>query len=179
MRALGTSGPLPPGAPERILWRRSQEIETNPAETERFLDLAGFVDGRLDDDERERVAALIAGDPLAAADAEAARALLTAAIPDAGGDIVSRAAALLDPAQAGGEVLAFPQRLPPSRLWPAAAGWSSLAAAIALACWLGFDLGRDLPGLASITRPSDDLGASELIDPATLALRDGAEGSSI
>jgi anti-sigma factor RsiW len=178
MRA-GTSGSLPPSTPDRTLWRRSREVEADPAETERFLDLAGFVDGRLDDDERERVFALIGSDPLAAADAEAARTLITAAIPAASGAVVSRAAALVDPERASGEILAFPQRLPRPRLWPAAASWSSLAAAIAFACWLGFDLGRDLPGLASFTRPSDDLGASELMEPAPLALRDAPEGSSI
>jgi hypothetical protein len=170
---------LPPDAPDQTLWRRSQEMGANPDETERFLDLAGFVDGHLDDDERERIAALIAGDPVAAADVEAARTLLTATLPAAGGAILSRAAALIDAAQAGGEILAFPHRLPQSRLWPAAASWGSLAAAIAFACWLGFDLGRDLPGLAAIAHPSDDLGASELMEPAPLALRDAPEGSSI
>jgi anti-sigma factor RsiW len=179
MRARGTSGQYPPGTPDRTLWRRSQKIEAAPAETERFLDLAGFVDGRLDDDERERIAALIANDPLAAADAEAARTLTAAAMPAASDAIVLRAIALVDPERASGEVLVFPQRLPRPRLWPAAASWSSLAAAIALACWLGFDLGRDLPGLASFTHPSDDLGASELMETAPLALRDAPEGSSI
>jgi anti-sigma factor RsiW len=179
MRARGTSGPLPPGTPDRTLWRRSQKIEAAPAETERFLDLAGFVDGRLDDDEHERVAALVESDPLAAADVEAMRTLAAAAIPAASGAVVSRATALVDPDRASGEILAFPQRLPRPRLWPTAASWSSLAAAIALACWLGFDLGRDLPGLASFTHPSDDLGASELMEPAPLALRDAPEGSSI
>jgi hypothetical protein len=167
------------------LWRRSQDIETNPAETERFLDLAGFVDSRLDDDERERVAALIAGDPMAASDAAAARVLLAATLPAVSGAIISRAAELVgsgasESDQASGEILAFPQQQRPQRrLWPAAASWSSLAAAIAFACWLGFDLGGDLPGIASITRPTDDLGASELIDPAPLALRDFSESSSI
>jgi anti-sigma factor RsiW len=179
MRARGSNGARPPGAPDRTLWRRSQEIEASAAETERFLDLAGFVDGRLDEDEHERVAALIAGDPTAAADAAAARVLLTAPIPEVGGEVVARAAALVDPAQSGGQILAFPQRRPQPRLWPAAASWSSLAAAIAFACWLGFDLGGDLPGIASISRSSDDLGATELIDPAPLALRDFSEGTSI
>jgi anti-sigma factor RsiW len=179
MQARGTRGQRPPGAPDRTMWRRSHKIETIPAETERYLDLAGFVDGRLDDDERERVAALMAGDPTAAADAAAARVLLTATLPAASSEIVARAAALVDLPEAGGEILAFPQRRPQPRLWPAAASWSSLAAAIAFACWLGFDLGGDLPGIASIIRSSDDLGATELIDPAPLALRDLSEGSSI
>ena len=181
MRARGSSGQRPPGTPERTLWRRSQKIGASPAETERLLDLAGFVDGRLDDDERERVAALIAGDPMAAADAAAARVLLTATLPAVSREIVARATALVAPARSGGEILVFPLRpsRPRPRAWPNAARWGGLAAAIAVACWLGFNLGGDLPGIASITRQSDDLGAAELIDPAPLALRDLSEGSSI
>jgi len=183
MPARGTSGALPPGTTDRRLWQLSQEIAASPAETERLLDLAGFVDGRLDDDERERVARLIAGDPLVAADAAAARVLLSATLPAASDEIVTRATELVDPARSSGEVLVFPLRQPrpqpQPRAWPAAVRWSSLAAAIAVACWLGFDLGGDLPGLASITHPSDELGASELLDPAPLALRDVSDGPSI
>jgi anti-sigma factor RsiW len=182
MPARGTSGAFPLGTTDRRVWQLSQEIAVSQAETERLLDLAGFVDGRLDDDERERVAALLAGDPLAAADAAAACVLLSATIPAASDAIVARATAFADHAQSGGEILVFPQRQQPQpqpRIWPAAARWTSLAAAIAFACWLGFDLGSGLPGLASITHPSDELGASELIDPAPLALRDVSEGSPI
>jgi anti-sigma factor RsiW len=180
----GTGGFVPPGTPDRSLWRQSQQIETNPVETDRLLDLAGFVDGRLDEDERERVAALIARDPAAAADAASARVLASATLPAANNDIVARAIDLIDPAQSDGEILIVPRQRQPQpqprrRAWPVAARWSSLAAAIAVACWLGFNLGGDLPGVASITRPSDELGASELIDPAPLALRDVSEGPSI
>lgn len=183
MPARGTRGALPLGTADRRLWQLSQEIAASPAETERLLDLAGFVDDRLDDDERERVAALLAGDPLAAADAAAARALRSATLTAASNEIVARATALADPARSSGEVVVFPQRQPrpqpQPRAWPAAARWTSLAAAIAFACWLGFDLGSGLPGLASITHPSDELGANELIDPAPLGLRDVSEGSPI
>ncbi len=181
MRARGSSGQRPP---ERRRWWRGREVQANRAESERFLDLAGFVDGRLDNDQRERVAALIAAEPTAAADAAAARVLIAATLPAVSDEIVARAAALIGPAQptlAGGEILAFPRRSPPPRprAWPNAARWSGLAAAIAVACWLGFDLGGDLPGIASIAHPSDELGAAELIDAAPLALRDPSEGSSI
>lgn len=184
MPGRGTSGARPPATVDRTLWQRSQGSQTSLAETERFLDLAGFVDGRLDNGERARVAELIAGDPMAAADAAVARVLHAAALPPASGEIVARATALVDSEQVGGKILSFPhQRLrqpqPQPRIWTEAARWSGLAAAIALACWLGFDLGGDLPGIASITRPSDDMGVSELLDPAPLALRDLSEGSSI
>jgi hypothetical protein len=181
MRARGSSGQCPPG---RRRWWRRREVQANPAETERFLDLAGFVDGRLDNNERERVAGLLAADQTAAADAAAAHGLLAATLPAVSDEIVARAVALVGPARStlsGGEILAFPLRSPPPprRAWPDAARWSGLAAAIAFACWLGFDLGGDLPGIASITHPSDELGAAELIDAAPLALRDPSEGSSI
>ena len=74
MRGRGTSGPSRPGTTDRALWARGQKTEANPQETERFLDLAGYVDRWLDDDERERVAALIEHDPLATADVATARA---------------------------------------------------------------------------------------------------------
>jgi len=179
MRARGTGGPIPADEPDRALWRRSQGIETAPAEAEQLLDLAGFVDERLDDDERERVAALIASDPTAAADVVAARALLAASIPAASTDVIARAAGLVDPDQAGGEIVAFPAPPRQPHHWYVAARWGSLAAAIAFASWLGFNLGGDLPGLASVSRPADDPGSSELIDPSPLALRDITEGSSI
>src|SRR5579859_6325714 len=180
MPGRATSGAHPLATVDRTLAQRSQGSETSSAETERFLDLAGFVDGRLDDGERARVAGLIAGDPMAASDAAVARVLHAATLPPASSEIVARATALVDPGQVSGKILSFPQRRQPQpRIWTEAARWSSLAAAIALACWLGFDLGGDLPGIASITRPSDDMGVSELIDPAPLALRDLSEGSSI
>ncbi|HEV2301909.1 MAG TPA: hypothetical protein VGR91_10110, partial [Stellaceae bacterium] len=66
-------------AADRALWRRSLATEAPPDEAEHFLDLAAFADDRLDDDERERVAALLT--PEAAADVAAARAPLAAAAP--------------------------------------------------------------------------------------------------
>src|SRR5258708_24506873 len=81
MPSRGMGDSLPPGTPDRTLWRRSRVIDASRTETERLLDLAGFVDGRLDDDERERVAALIAANPPAAADSAAARVLLRAPLP--------------------------------------------------------------------------------------------------
>lgn len=179
MRAQGSNGPSPADEPDRTLWQRSRESETAVTEAERFLDLAGFVDERLDEDERERVAALIAADSTAAADVTAARALLAAAIQAAGDGVVERAAALVDPDRAAGEIVAFPAQAPRPHRWQVAASWGSLAAAIAIASWLGFNLGGDLPGLASVSRPADESGSGELIDPSPLALRDISEGSSI
>jgi len=179
MRARGTSGRRPPGSSDRALWRRSQGVEATPEETERFLDLAGFVDGRLDEDDRARVSALIAGDPAAAADAAAAVALLALPMPSISERSIERAVALVGIVAPRGEVVSFPPRQKVHRAWSGTARWSSLAAAIVIAGWLGFDLGSDLPGITSVSRPYDDSSANELIDPAPLLLRDFSDGSPI
>jgi anti-sigma factor RsiW len=178
MRARGTSGPSTPEISDRAIWERSRETEARPEETERFLDIAGFVDHRLDEDERERVAALIAHDPLAAADAAAARALMAAPMPSVSGLMIDRAMALVDPVETSAEVVVFPRR-DMSRSWRGAAGWSSLAAGIVFASWLGFNLGSNLPGVTTVNRPYDDTAASELLDPAPLLSRDVSDGSPI
>lgn len=179
MRARGTSGALPPGTTDRAVWERSQNTEASSEETERFLDLAGFVDRRLDEDERERVAALLARDPDAAADAAAASALTAAMTPAVGEAMIARAVALLDPSETHGEVVSFPIRQARRQAWRGPAMWSSLAAAVVLAGWFGFDLGSNLPGITSAVRSYDEASASELLDPATLLLRDLTEGSQI
>ena len=38
----------PGGSPDPTLWRRGRDAEIAPEEAERFLDLAGFAEGRLD-----------------------------------------------------------------------------------------------------------------------------------
>jgi hypothetical protein len=162
------------------LWRRSQEIEANPDEAERFLELAGFAEDRLDDDDTARIAALIALDADAARDVTAARALADAATAPADEHIICRAAALVGEAGPSALVIAFPPRPHVvARPWYGAATWSGLAAAIAFAGWLGFDLGSGLSSSASLTRPSDDQSASEFFDPAPLLLRDFTDNSRI
>jgi len=177
MRARGASGPLSPGN-DRALWERSQGTEASPAETERFLDLAGFADGRLDEDERERVAAIVAVDPAAAADVAAARALTASVMSSVGEDVIARAVALADGVAPRGELVAFPRHRSPG-LWRGAATWSSLAAALAIAGWFGFDLGSGLPDLAVGARSYDDAVANEFLDPGPLLLRDFSEGSAL
>jgi anti-sigma factor RsiW len=179
MRARGTSGPSKPGIADRALWERSQKTNASLEETERFLDLAGYVDRWLDDDERECVAGLIAHDAAAASDVAAARALRAMAMPSVSDAVIARAVALIDQAEAGGEVVPFPLPQARPRAWQAAT-WSSLAAAMVLVGWLGFNLGSNLPGVTSVmARPYDDMSASELLDPAPLMMRDFTEGSQI
>jgi hypothetical protein len=174
MRARGTSGARPPGSADRTLWQRCQEVEASPDESGRFLDLAGFADHRLDDDDNERVAALLAGDFDAAEDVAAARSLAGTMLPDVDERMIARATALADEPGDVALIIAFP---PPrhQRGWRGAANWSSLAAAIAFACWFGFDLGAGLPS-ALLGHSGGDPSLSEFLDPSPPPFRDFGEG---
>jgi anti-sigma factor RsiW len=163
MRARETSGANPR---DRALWRRSQGIEAPFDEAEYLLDLAAFADNRLDDDDTARIAALIARDSTAVEMAAEER-------------IVTRATALVGDSRPEALVLAFAS-LPPvtRRSWYSAASWSGLAAAIAVAGWLGFSLGDGLSSGSSFARSGADLSTSEALDPQLL-LRDFTENSQI
>jgi anti-sigma factor RsiW len=68
---------------DRVLWQRSRMIDVAEDESARFLDLAAFAEGRLDPDERERVAEWLQSHQEAADDIAAAQALASAAVPEA------------------------------------------------------------------------------------------------
>jgi hypothetical protein len=144
----------------RELWRRCCASDAPEDEAAWLLDLAAFAEGRLDDDERERVAALLARDPAAIADIAAARAL-------AGGT---------GNPSAGGRVVAFPAPAG-RRALPGLARWASLAAAVAFAGWLGFAMGSDT-GLA-FSQPGQAGGEgflNDALDPGIGLWRDLGEG---
>jgi anti-sigma factor RsiW len=147
-------------------------------EAARFLDLAAYADGLLDIEERERVAALLAADPEAAADVRAAaRAIVAAERVSAGLErIIARASAIsLAADSVRGTVVPFGPR--PGRLLQTLAQWGSLAAAIALAGWLGFAMGSDTSLALSNHRQPNDTGLlPELFGPGTGLLRDLGEG---
>jgi anti-sigma factor RsiW len=172
-------------ASDRAVWRYCRAADAPINEPARFLDLAAFADGLLEEEERDRVAFLLAVDPEAAADVAAARILSTrglAAPADVAvnlASIIARADALVGAAAEPARVL--PLRIPPPRLaLHRFAEWGSLAAAIVVASWLGFAMGRG----ASLTliqpaQPSQISAASflpEMLDPATGFLRDLIEG---
>src|SRR5690349_6849018 len=82
-------------AADRRLWQRCRVMEAAEDDAGRFLDLAAFADSQLDVEERDRVDAMLAADPEAAADVEAARALAGSAWPSAGLEqIIARAEAI-------------------------------------------------------------------------------------
>jgi anti-sigma factor RsiW len=169
-----------PTANDRLLWQRSRVAEVPEDEEARFLDLAAFADGLLDAEERDRVAALLAEDPNAAADVAAAQAPVAGAgeSPVQLDRIIARACALFpDRNPRPGRVIAFaaPAR---QRVLHGFVQWGSLAAAIALAGWLGFTMGSGASlALGQPGQPSGDNLLNEVFDPATGFLSDLAEGS--
>ncbi|MBV9553575.1 MAG: hypothetical protein JO032_12370 [Alphaproteobacteria bacterium] len=164
------------GLADRELWRRSQLTDAPTDEAGRLLDLAAFAEGRLDDEDTARVAALLLRDADAAQDVAAARLLADAAAAPADADVVTRAVALVGAERASAAVIRFPapgRRAP----WFEAARWGSLAAAIMLAGWLGFDLGAGVYTGGAAIRAGDDVSATELMDTGPLMLRDFSENS--
>lgn len=173
--AIGREPPL--DTPDRELWRRSRATDAVEDEAERCLDLAGFADGLLDPDDRERVAERLAGDPDAAADIAAALALGGAEGNETPEAVVARACALLggNP-PAAGNVIPLRPRPRMQAMARGAAQWASLAAAVVIAGWLGFTLGMDASGAFAPSRAGDDGFLDDLIDPPAGLMRELTEG---
>ncbi|HVC51128.1 MAG TPA: hypothetical protein VND87_03820 [Stellaceae bacterium] len=152
---------------DKAVWEYCRAIDCETDEAERFLDLAGFVDARLDSDERERVAALLIADPAAASDVAAAPALTAAAATaEVSERLIARAVALLGEA-ARGQVVPFAPRARPRPTFTSFARWGSVAAAIMMASWLGFALGTDAStAYDHSVQPSQDGFLGDLLDPS-------------
>jgi anti-sigma factor RsiW len=169
----------PAELPDDALWQQSRMVEVVADEVAYFLDLAGFADGTLDVDDRERVAERVAGDSAAADDVAAARALAAAEhLPSAPDHVVARASALVgsEPPRRG-NVVPLRWRL---RAMPAlrlAASWGSLAAAMAVVGWLGFNLGMNASlSVATVGQPSEEGFLQEFVDPSSGFIRELNEG---
>lgn len=177
-RTEQTSGESLPNSSDRAIWQHCQATEIEPDEGERWLDLAGFADARLDAEEQDRVAALLMADIEAAGDIAAARALAAAPHPAADEAVIARAAALIaDPAPARGQLVPFRPRSRPARSLFVIARWGSLAAAVVMACWLGFSLGSDASvALSQINQSSDENFMGDLVDPSGGVLRSISDG---
>lgn len=157
---------------DRAIWRRAQQTEAERGEAEHLLDLAGFADSRLDDDETDRVAALLAADAEAAADIAAARAI--AADPHVPESVIARASAL---AGGRGTVIAFRLFGRPRDGAYRLVGWGGIAAAIALASWFGFALGSDASlHYGRIAQSADDGYIGDMLDPSSNAMRGVTDG---
>jgi anti-sigma factor RsiW len=163
---------------DRRLWQGCRNADAPEDEPARFLDLAAFADGLLIDEDRERVAALLEADSDAARDVRAAQALRGGEPATAGLDrVIARACLIsLDGRAAGARVVALMPRQR-RRMVHDFAQWGSLAAALALASWLGFSLGTDASLALTERRQPNDAGfLPELFEPAPGFLRDLGEG---
>jgi len=149
----------PNTAVDRRLWQRCRTMDAAEDEAARFLDLAAYADGLLDIEDQERVAALLAADPDAAADVEAARVAATAEPISTGLErIIARARSMsVGTGITSGKVIPLAQLLA-RRLFPPLAQWGSLAAAIALAGWLGFAMGSNASFALNDHRLQNDTG---------------------
>jgi anti-sigma factor RsiW len=166
---------------DQILWQRSRMIDAAEDDGARYLDMAAFAEGRLDPDERERVAEWLQSHPDEAGDIEAARALAsgdpTQALPETS---VARACAIIGGAGPGrrGSVVAFRAREGRRPVLAAVAQWGSLAAALVVAGWLGFTLGMDASGMLARKVPgADDGAAQELFGSSSGFFRDLTGGA--
>jgi anti-sigma factor RsiW len=167
-----------PGS-DRALWQKCRTTDAPEDEALRFLDLAAFADRLLDVEEQERVAAWLADHPEAAADVRAARALdVSGESPAKLENVIARACAILPPApREASQVIELARPRGP-RFVQSFAQWGSLAAAIAVASWLGFAMGSDATlALSQPRQPSDSSFLPELFDPASGFLRDLGEGT--
>lgn len=163
---------------DRRLWQRCRATDAPQDEAARFLDLAAFTDGLLDADDQERVAAWLAGDPEAAADVNAARGVDEREMRFAQLERVIVRACAISPeaASESGRVVVL-AHWRGRRLVQGFAQWGSLAAAIALAGWLGFSMGTDTS--VALTAPPQQSEASflpDLFDAGPAFLRDLGEG---
>ena len=179
MRTEGEREEKPDQVSDRLLWQRCRTTDAVEDEATRFLDLAAFSDGLLDEEEQDRVAALLAAEPDMAADVGSARVLGGSDQAPVGLErIIAHACAILPDAAAGrGRVVALAPRQAARRIVHVLAQWGSLAAAIAVASWLGFAMGSDASlALSEPRQPSDASFLPELFDPTTGFLRDLGEG---
>jgi anti-sigma factor RsiW len=162
-------------AADRALWLRSQATDAPEDEVGRFLDLAAFADGRLEGEETERIAALVAADPEAAGDVMAARA----PVPELADGVaiervIARACGLVaGPVPERGRVLLFARPALRRGVVRGIAEWASLAAALAMVGWFGFAMGSDASlALGQPSQPSPPSFLTQLIDPDTGVLHD-------
>jgi anti-sigma factor RsiW len=160
---------------DRDLWRRSCRTDAPEDEVACFLDLAAFADGLLEPEEHNRIAAFLAEDAAAADDVTAARALRGEALPGGLERIITRASAIV-PDESNSRVVAFVPPPPRRRIFQGLAQWGSLAAAIALASWLGFAMGSDMSRTLRGSLSSGEANIlPELFDPGSGFLRDLGE----
>jgi hypothetical protein len=159
-------------SPDRDLWRLSHDTDAPDDEAGRLLDLAAFAEGTLDEDERERVTAWLAAHPDDMSDVAAARALAAAPLADAPAEAIARASAAHPGLAGSAQIVRFPLFRRQAANWNGFAQWGSLAAAVVVAGWLGFNLGIDTWTNYSEIGQGRDEPLRELLDPSAGFMRD-------
>lgn len=154
------------------LWQICRETDAPDDEAARFLELAAFADGTLDEDESERVTAWIDGKSEIMADIAAARALAGAATAEAPDAVIARANAVHSTGTGSAEIVRFPLFRRGRGGWRGIAHWGSLAAAVLVAGWLGFNLGIEAWSDYSQIGKTGDEPITELLDPSAGFMRD-------
>jgi anti-sigma factor RsiW len=153
---------------DRVLWQRSRMIDAAEDEGARYLDMAAFAEGRLDPDERERVAEWLQSHKEAADDIVTAQALASAAVLEALPETsVARACAIVGGAGPTRRGIVVPFRAREGKrpvlgtIARSGAQWGGLAAALVVAGWLGFTLGMDTSGWIATNRSGPDDGIAQ------------------
>jgi anti-sigma factor RsiW len=184
MQGNGMSRQPPIHVPDPALWRQSRALDLPEDEAAVFLDLAGFAEGRLDSDDSERVAERLAHDPYAAADVAAARALAMTGMSSetASEPVIARASALIGDAVplpgSNSNIVPFRPRQWATTPLHGFARWGSLAAAVAVASWLGFTLGVDTSrSFAPAGQPGVESLVNDMLDAPSGFAHDLADGS--
>ena len=141
---------------DKILWRRSCGVEAVEDERARFLDPWTFREGRLDPDERERVAEWLQRHP---DEAMMSRRRERSRAPPGRRCYRKRSwrvpvrssprpcQADKDAPSRRGVAVRVPGRADRKPVLGTIAQWGSLAAALVVAGWLGFTLGMDTSGM--------------------------------
>jgi hypothetical protein len=164
--------------PDPALWQRSRMTDAAEDDAERILDLAGFADGRLDPDDRERVAEWLAGDPRRPAMSR--RRARSPRRPQRNRRPSRWSRGPRSSSIAMSSAACHPLSGHPPRPADAASyrELGSFAAAMAVASWLGFTLGMDT-SLSFVQRgqPGEDGFFSEMLDTSPGFMRDLSEGN--
>jgi anti-sigma factor RsiW len=175
MRANGKD---PAKLSDSTLWQRSVLTDAPDDDAARLLDLAGFADGTLDVDDRERVAEWLVRDAAAAADVASARSAALETLAPIPESVVGRAVALISGVPLTDNVVAFPAWRRRGLRLRGMAQWGSLAAAIAMAAWLGLTLGMTTSrAFVGSQQPAAGSLLGDLLDAQTPFLGSPGEGS--
>jgi hypothetical protein len=128
------------GNHDRGLWHRWHALQSSDAPAPDALALAAYAEGRLSEAEAERVENWLAAYPGGLADVIAARAVPQQP-SSATADMIARACALVARDAAAAENVVPLRRAPPQ--WRNALAWSSVAASLVAASFVGFAMGSD------------------------------------